>query len=399
MTDVIDQKSLLMEKSIQTIDDLQIVIRMVEEKLKQTSRLVILLFESSIETLGDTDTSSYQHDIKLEKEVCDENSMFVPDQKMVVKEESVPPDDAILELPEYDKFDESMENGDSEYSGDEKDDDPDFKWNRKAIGMKMKVGRKLGGKNKTKKKVARDITDKVEIKIEKKPKKPKPRDCERNWGGLCVECGKYFKRLSAHKLNFHTKRMKQYKCPFCDLEFNTHSYGKFFNHKQLCEAATTGILKYECETCHMKFPSIKKSIDHQRGCNNKYKPLKKYKSIHVCTYEGCDYVGHNKERLENHINDKHLGLPKIKRYSCETCGNAYANLKVLKHHIRQVHTKIRDYHCSYCGASFASSHILRNHQLIHSDALTQICPYCSKGFKQKSVLYRHKLSCPMNHSK
>ena len=394
-------KSLLVEKPIQTLEDLQSVIMIVEEKLKQTSKLVILLFESSIESLSSEILDETY--IKLENEECDEQNGFTPENKIVVKEETNAAK-FMLEHPLDDDQDteanyqeDTNANSDREHSEDDKDADPDFNWKGKAIGLK-------GQKKKEKETEAQvnESSGNVEIKIEKKPPKKYKgkRYCERNFGGLCVECGKYYKRISAHKLNFHTRKMKHYVCPFCNLEFNTPTYGSFFEHKQLCEAATTGILKYECETCHQKFPSIKKSINHQMGCNNKYKQVKRSKpKPHYCTFEGCDYKVFRKERLENHVNVKHLGLPLIKRYSCETCGNAYVNLKQLKQHIKQHHTNIRDFHCSDCGSSFVSSGLLKKHQLIHSDELTQICPYCTKGFKQHAVLYRHKLSCPMNPDK
>ena len=177
-------------------------------------------------------------------------------------------------------------------------------------------------------------------------------------------------------------------------------YAIYYEHKQECEAAATGIMKYECPTCGLKMATTRKNIDHQRTCNGSYKqkPQKQEKK-HVCTYEGCDFKACRKERLENHINEIHLGLPKIKRYSCETCGKAYVVKSMLTNHIKQNHSDIRDYHCSDCGSSFATSTMLRNHQKIHSDVLTQICPFCTKGFKQSSVLYRHKLSCPMNPNK
>ena len=177
-------------------------------------------------------------------------------------------------------------------------------------------------------------------------------------------------------------------------------YAIYYEHKQECEAAATGILRFQCPTCGMKFVTSKQNGEHQRTCNPKKKRVIKSKpKPYYCTYEGCDFKATRKERIENHVNEAHLGLPKIKRYSCETCGKAYVMKSMLKDHIKQNHSDVRDYHCSDCGSSFATSTMLRNHQLIHSDIPTQICPFCSKGFKQSSVLYRHKLSCPMNPNK
>ena len=74
-TTIVNQKSLLIEQPIQTLEDLQSIIMIVEEKLKQTSKLVILLFESSIESIS----SDYldESNIKLEYEACDEDNNYV----------------------------------------------------------------------------------------------------------------------------------------------------------------------------------------------------------------------------------------------------------------------------------------------------------------------------------
>ena len=65
-----DQKTVLMEKQIHSLEDLQSVIRLVEEKLKVTTKLVILLLESSSE-----DESYHQQmGIKVEDDIDDEGN-------------------------------------------------------------------------------------------------------------------------------------------------------------------------------------------------------------------------------------------------------------------------------------------------------------------------------------
>ena len=247
-----------------------------------------------------------------------------------------------------------------------------------------------------------DVPKSIKIKLKKNIKSenisPKPK---RNKGGLCVECGVYYKKIHEHKTNVHLKKRYDYTCPICKFEFKSVRYQTYYAHKQECEASATGIMKYECPTCGLKLPSVKKNVDHQRICNGsyKYKNSKPYVPTQVCSYDDCEYKTSHKATLQNHINRVHLKIPIEKNHSCDQCGNSYSKLEILKHPIKLVHDRIRDIFCSECGASFSSPQMLKKHKLIHSDARNSKCPYCPKAFKQKSVLYRHKLSCPMNPDK
>ena len=46
MSNSINHRSIVMEKTIDNMDDLYSIISLVEEKLKETSKLVLLLFDS-----------------------------------------------------------------------------------------------------------------------------------------------------------------------------------------------------------------------------------------------------------------------------------------------------------------------------------------------------------------
>ena len=80
-----EQNSVL---KIKNIDDLQSVIRLVEEKLKETKKLVILLLESSSENL-EISSNQYLLDIKLEDDMIGQGNIDLLGEKLdVVKDET-----------------------------------------------------------------------------------------------------------------------------------------------------------------------------------------------------------------------------------------------------------------------------------------------------------------------
>lgn len=80
-----EQNSVL---KIKNIDDLQSVIRLVEEKLKETKKLVILLLESSSQNL-EISSNQYLLDIKLEDDMIGQGNIDLLGEKLdVVKDET-----------------------------------------------------------------------------------------------------------------------------------------------------------------------------------------------------------------------------------------------------------------------------------------------------------------------
>ena len=218
-------------------------------------------------------------------------------------------------------------------------------------------------------------------------------------GRLCVDCGKWLssrKTLSAHRVALHKNVFKTYTCPYCKEEIVTKHYAKFYKHKDICEAAFTGKTdKHVCQKCGAKFPTLGVYTKHRIKCFN-IKPKKQEIPWrgHVCTFEGCNYANAKKGRLENHIRQVHLNLPRI-GHACEICGKEYAEKRYLEIHISEQHVNpdYRPFQCSQCNSSFKNKTMLSEHVKIHSDVLSYLCSFCGKGFKQKAVLYRHKLNC------
>ena len=436
----LENKAIIIEKSIEQLQDFYSLVGLVENKLKETSRLILLLLEPD-DNNERCDKLSQHLFVKLEEEdvnynpqnlMIEENNSkdFASvaelygktvnggENKLNLRDQNAQVNESITEIAEQTGTEAAIKVARMEmrkrvqeypsrpipqiYNEVRRETFNQFDKNEQlAIAADFPLFRSIQSElfSHRKKRHSGDSKMKDEQERENKPNKKKK---WRDYSGLCKECDKVFANLSSHKRNFHEQRVLDYTCPICSLEFKSVKYSKYYEHKQECEAASTGIMKYECPTCGLKLPSVKKNVDHQRVCNGSYKyncHLTKQVPKHICSYENCEYKTSRKENLQNHINRVHLKIPIEKKYSCDQCGQSYSKISFLKDHIKTVHDKIRDLVCSECGAGFSTSTHLRNHRKIHSDVLGYACPYCTKAFKQSSVLYRHKLSCPMNPDK
>jgi len=367
----IDMNSVVIQKNIYHLDDLFSIINVVEEKLKETSKLLLVLFESNQKYCGEDDNLPLQIKLDIKDEDVAEEASQIADSK----EEKTT---LVEEISNYNNIAENFVNDE-----EKADLDPDFKLNKEKSICKKKV------KNSKKKK------EEIEEKIESLPKEKK-RPFQ---GGLCTTCGKDVSNLKRHIQMVHERVMKTYTCEFCNKEIVSHSGCKLYLHRQRCEAAATGVYdKFPCDICGAKFATVRKRYEHKIKCSGKV--VKKYKCPpHLkCDFENCTFKTNNRLILQNHMN-RHLNLPIIKNFSCDMCGTSYARKEQLTHHINSVHLNFKEFNCDQCGASFASKEFLKRHELIHTDIRPHQCPYCMKCFKQSAVLYRHKKSCPMNPNK
>ena len=379
MSNSINHRSIVMEKTINNMDDLYSIISLVEEKLKETSKLVLLLFDSEY--------NSKLHYPEHKR-----------DQLLDVKIEHINSEDDVHQIQNVknDSFDNNIQ-GDEEKLFEIPSLIPETKFDYLEISEPQVPEEALFPKSlKQEAKVYKEGNENLQtLKIRKTKTSKKRRDRKERERGLCIECGKVYADLVSHRETVHEKRIRSYICPHCDLEIKTIYYAKFFNHKQECEAKVTGVYdKYECKTCGEKFPTCKTYTNHvQTKCN---KVPKKYKPHLKCSFENCTYKTGGKDRLQNHINREHLHIPVVKSFSCETCGSSYTRMVQLRNHVNTVHLNNRIFDCSICGSSFATKDMLKKHELIHSDVKKYQCPFCVKAFKQNAVLYRHKISCPLN---
>ena len=218
---------------------------------------------------------------------------------------------------------------------------------------------------------------------------------------LCEECGKELKSSASKRRHIEVvhrqnpsfldsnHKTKDYVCPFCGLQLHETS-GKFFQHKQKCEAERTGVYRHVCSICGRSFPTTAQHASHYTICSGKAKKYYKSKS---CTYEECDFKTSSNRDLDNHVRRVHLLLPIEKNHVCTICGNTFNKITVLKNHIKAVHYGEKPFECTTCGKSFSRKQNLKEHMLIHTGEAGWTCPLCNKSMTNAGSKYNHKRSC------
>ena len=355
-----EDKSIILTKHIKVLDDYLSLIGLVVKRLNKSSTLMLQLYESP-----DINVST-----KLElSPVKEEESKLNPADYT----DGIPGDDigTILDTDVKTEIDYDLENlcaQEFDMLSDEDSDEPALKPKRHGPNRKRKP----------------------------KPKKLKTEGPKLSKVRLCVDCG--FKsedrrRFWEHKKKHEEPQLRKYVCPYCNQELELFQYYQLVLHKKKCEMRPIINKEFECYNCLQKFPTEAKMLYHRHVClGNERKPQKVYK--YTCDYENCDFVHTRKLQLQNHKNEVHLNLPKI-RFPCEICGKDFIRKSDLNNHVKRTHTNpdYKPFVCNICGKGFHKKKLLENHEKIHSDVLSFICDYCSKGFKQNAVLYRHKLNC------
>ena len=134
---------------------------------------------------------------------------------------------------------------------------------------------------------------------------------------------------------------------------------------------------YTCEDCSATF-------------TQKYNVERHIRSVHTKDFpypcEDCDHGFRSKDRLETHIQNNH------QTFNCKFCSISVKGLNELKKHVKQHHEK-ESYTCEECAQSFTRKDRLENHmENKHQD---MICEFCGlivkgKGELQKHVKQQHK---------
>ena len=134
---------------------------------------------------------------------------------------------------------------------------------------------------------------------------------------------------------------------------------------------------YTCEDCSATFTQKYNVERHIRTVHTKDFP-------YPC--EDCDHGFRSKGRLETHIQNNH------QTFNCEFCSISVKGLNELKKHVKQHHEK-ESYTCEECAQSFTRKDRLENHmENKHQD---MVCEFCGlivkgKGELQKHVKQQHK---------
>ena len=219
---------------------------------------------------------------------------------------------------------------------------------------------------------------------------------------ICDDCGETchgyitFKRHRAKHL--HVDKVRELQCPFC-LETLNMTHQEYSRHKYNCEAQLATGAEHMCENCGKAFPTYRKMKTHHGFCSGKYKGNYPAKKI-PCPYEGCSYEAHGKSHLDNHINKIHLNLPITQDFVCPTCGAAYNKKTHLNMHIKAIHLNIKPHVCDTCGKAFAKKQRLKEHvEGVHEGILKHKCPWCGKAYNANGSKWHHMKTCSYNPDK
>ncbi|XP_015931007.1 zinc finger and SCAN domain-containing protein 31 isoform X3 [Parasteatoda tepidariorum] len=163
---------------------------------------------------------------------------------------------------------------------------------------------------------------------------------------------------------------------FCDLcSFKTKRSSHFLKHKAIHEKILS------CPQC-----SYQTTKQHYYDRHQRLHCLKR-NFVHQC--EQCCYKTHRKEHLNRHMSSAHGDK---RPYLCHICGKAFKRGDALQQH-NLIHSEVlsenTNYKCSVCEKQFRSQSHLLEHRAVHSEFRSFLCEMCGAVFKTRSVHRKH----------
>ena len=225
----VDKANIIISKPIQNIQDLFSIFPIVEEKLLDTNRLMLLLYEN-VEDLHQADIpTNQQSQSNLGKEEEDALS------KVEVVLKSEPPEDNTSTI------DDDLDNTIDESLEDEEE--------------KIEIDNIISDSQENEK-ISSDI---------KNGKKKKEKST------FCAKCNQQLSSITtfqAHNRRWHNHIMRTYVCSYCGLEMTLPHRSKFKRHYEKCKIKTLGI-KFICEQCGVETSSDSSLKNHKRMIHEK----------------------------------------------------------------------------------------------------------------------------------
>ncbi|KOB76197.1 Uncharacterized protein OBRU01_06187, partial [Operophtera brumata] len=175
-----------------------------------------------------------------------------------------------------------------------------------------------------------------------------------------------------------------------------------------------------CRICLKPSDSLETIANHLRKTHQKLLDLSAPLGIQPFNFKSdklrcamCETKAYSLRQLSRHTQTHFL------RFTCETCGKAYASNNALQVHIRYSHRKLKGYYCGKCRTTFNTVDEKRIHldesercrryvcnvcgdrfmssftKLLHMkeahgvEKKPQVCPECGQAFADKKILINH----------
>ncbi|XP_073991057.1 uncharacterized protein isoform X2 [Rhodnius prolixus] len=173
---------------------------------------------------------------------------------------------------------------------------------------------------------------------------------------------------------------------------------------QRANAKDTDLLhrRFKCMNCKHVYASLSELDSHWDVCenvkaDNAMKILNQdfvpnQFSDEVC-YEdlAVNETVEEKQVIENEEN-KSKKRSSGREFCCESCGQVFKQLLLLKRHIQVKHVCVRPYTCPHCPRKFFDKYELKYHQRLHEDIEDFCCNICKRRFSRRSGLKTHMRS-------
>ena len=222
-----------------------------------------------------------------------------------------------------------------------------------------------------------------------------------NQCGVCDKKLENLEELNLHMKSEHSmgsrkidiKSMKiitvdqMVKCFECEEKFVS-----FIKMKRHFWSVHVNLETFECHICQTVSSSRKTLKEHIIKIHEKrpVKPKKVYqrtpKTCEICNKIFKQGQGH----LDIHMKRVHLKIREPKNHVCESCGQAFTKLCLLKRHIEKTHQNFTPLVCDSCGKSFDEEKYLKKHiGRVHERIRDVVCLHCQKRFYDKAGLAVH----------
>lgn len=202
----------------------------------------------------------------------------------------------------------------------------------------------------------------------------------------CPNCQRHFKRrpyLLSHMRSHTIQTTEKLKCDHCSEEFIYQSQltKHQLTHMPLDERKL--IQLFTCDQCQNTYTKHHQLLTHRRRMHDQ--PERYTFICHICAKKF-----NKKERLEDHLLDKHSSNPP--KHACEICGVVASSREALRRHMKWYHTDggSEEHVCDICGAVRKNEMSLKQHRrFMHETKRTHTCEYCMKAFKRAYELTEH----------